>query len=349
MHLFRTFAWLVFLPVLPAQMLVGLHNNGTVVTLDTATGAPRGASPLATNQIWGELAYDPATRTVWATSTSSFALYRCNLNNGATTLVGPHVGVAYMHGLEWDSARATLWGVPSDGQLYAVDTTTAAVAAVGPTGLAGYVNLAHDSLHDVLYATDTATRSLHRIDRGTGAAVLVAPLVHALGMQSPSSLAHDPVTDTLFVTDNALDMLFRVDPLTGVATLVGATGNGNLVGLAVVPTAEFRREPNGCGTLALEAQGMPLPGGVIGAFVTSATNVVAVGAGLLPGGTPFCSCTLGHEWSAVLLQPGLTIAIPNHPSFTGVRLAVQALDVGAVGGCAAPAVAFSDTFVFTIG
>lgn len=344
----RGLALLLFAPFAPAQLLVALHNNGSLATLDPATAEAHSASPLAGNQLWGELAYDPASGTFWASSTSSFALYTCNPTNGSTTLVGPHLGVAYMHGLAWDTARATLWGVPSDGSLHAIDTTTGGVNAVGPTGLTGYVNLAYDSLRDVLFATDTTTRSLHRIDRNTGAATLVGPLYHALGLQSPSSLAHDPVTDTLFLADNVLRRLFRVDAATGIATLVGSTGTGNLIGLAVVPSGEFRRVPHGCGSVAVDAQGMPLPAGVVGASATAA-NAVVFGIGLVPGSTPFCTCTLGHEWAIALLRPNVALPIPNHPSFRGMRLALQAVELDGVGGCTAPMAGFSDTFVLTIG
>lgn len=338
----------------PAQLVISADQQGVLTFHEPSTGAQHTAGSITGSfGFVQEMAYDPASNTVWFSAGLVNYLYELDLTTGAATFLGAFgAGASNMHGLAWDSANSTLWGVAnSNNSLYSIDVASGAATLIGPTGLTGnifspnYLNLAYDSLRNELYATATANDSLYRIDRATGTATLIGLLN---GPSNPSALAYDAATDTIYLFDNGSFQLFRVNPANGAATLVGSA-TGNLLGLVVLPGAGFTRESHGCGTVGLNVSGLPLTGSTVTATVAPSTNMPVIGAGVLPTNTPFCSCTIGHEWAAPLFGSSMSVSIPNSSAFQGIQLAFQAIGLLAPNGCASPPVAFSDTFVFVIG
>lgn len=332
----------------PAQLLIGVESGGQVSLIDPVSAERFAAGSLgAAIGIVGEVAIDLSSATVYASSTSQQSLWTCDLATGAVNLVGPYGGgVAYMHGIDYDVTTATLWGVPySDNLLYAIDVNTGAATAVGPTGLQSFVNIAYDVAHDVLYAVDVGADALHTLDRATGAATLVGPLN---GPTHAASLTYDLSSDTLFLADNQTVALYSVDRTTGQSTQIGSTGSGNLICLVARLQGGFRREAHGCGNVSLGFTGLPLLGDTLTFSVQQVVGTPFLGFGLQVGGFPFCACTVGHDWSAPLAGSVISLSIPAVPTFAGIEFGVQAADVLGP-GCAAPAVGFSDSFVFVIG
>ena len=64
---------------------------------------------------------------------------------------------------------------------------------------------------------------------------------------------------------------------------------------------------------------------------------------------PFCTCTLGHDWSVALFGATATINIPNVPIYIGTQIGIQGADLLGPGGCPSPQVALTDAMVVTIG
>lgn len=348
----RTFAICAavsFAPCLSAQLLLGCHVSGAVDVLDPANGDRYPMTTIAGMGIVGELVLETSTGVVYAPSTSLHELYRVDLLTGTPALVGGFgIGDAYMHGLDYDLARDTLWGVAySDGFLYEVDRATGAATPVGNTGLQGFVNIAYDLVHDTLWAADSVTDGLHTIDRATGAATLVGPMS---GPTNCSSLTYDPITDRLLLADNGTGSLWLLDQATGAGTRLNFGTQGNTLGLMVMPSSRFVREDHACGGLDVDFSGAPLRGHTMTFSVPNATGIALLGFGLNEIGAPLCSaCTIGHEWSVIVAGASASLSIPSNPALIGVAFAAQAGDLLATGGCSSPMVTLSDTLAFTIG
>ncbi|MCA8975784.1 MAG: hypothetical protein KDC98_13765, partial [Planctomycetes bacterium] len=82
--------------------------------------------------------------------------------------------------------------------------------------------------------------------------------------------------------------------------------------------------------------------------VLQSAGVGVIGYGLAIGNTPFCTCTVGHDWAAPVFGSNSSLFIPNSPFLAGVQLGIQGADLGRLGGCASPAVELTDTFTFII-
>ena len=341
---FSSIALLLTAGIATSQTLVGIKTIGGVYRFERTTGSAYQAGILSGlgNAIVQELAFDPASRTAWLT-TSSSDLLAVDLTTGATSLVGAYAPSG-MHGLDWDRSQSRLFGVAADGNLYTIDAATGAATLVGATGLSGTVNIAYDSARDELLAVDGSTGSLHRLDRMTGVASFISALS---GPQNPGSLTYEPAADTLYLADSLSRNLYRVDPSTGLTNLVGNYGGLVALATAILPDPGSLQRPHGCG-VTLRVNGLPLLGNTLGAEVPNPVYPTFIGFGLQSMTTPFCACTIGHDWIAGQFGDSASVAIPSGVTFRGVQVGIQAVQLLTPFGCPAPQVAFSDTFVFVI-
>lgn len=295
------------------------------------------------------LAYDVGSGTLYCTSTGNDSLFTIDLTTGNATLVGAYGNAALvMHGLEYDSSTGTLYGVSQhDNGLYTIDKTTGVATLVGTSGLTSFSNLVYDSTANVMYSTNSGTDSFYVMDRTTGATTLVGAL---LGPTNPNGLAYNSDTDTVYLVCNSTDTLYTIDRTTGATTVVGAYGSSNLLGLAYIPGGgRITRNVHGCGTATISTTGNPNLGGTVTTNLGGITGVPFLGLGILVAPTPFCTCTVGHDWSVVLFGTSNVFTLPTDPSFVGLPIGIQGADLGGSGGCVAPQVAFTDTMVVTIG
>jgi len=336
--------------VLPAaaQRLISVDSSRALYELDRSTGQRTQIGTVSANaSTTAGLAHDPATDTIYLTSTGSDSLYTLDLATGTANLVGFYGSTVFvMHGLEWDSSTGTLYGVSShDNGLYTIDTTTGLATLVGTSGLLSFTNLVHDSLNNVMYATNSGTDSLYVMDRTTGSVTLIGPLT---GPTNPNGLAYDSDTDTVYLVCNITDTLYTVDRQTGLSTVVGGYGSSNFLGLVYLPAGGIQRVVHGCGTATINSVGSASLGGTINTTLGGITGVPFVGLGLFAASNPFCTCTLGHEWSVALFGSNNTLALPQAPVYLGLQIAIQGADLMGVGGCSSPALALTDTMVVTI-
>ena len=134
------------------ETLYGIDaTTASLVTIDPTTGAATTVGPAGVAGASTGLAFDPNSGTLYAAdSVLNRKLYTVNTSTGAGTEIGsfmPDLGVGRSIGaLAFDPHTNTLYGVDggsvsvgtnTSDTLYTIDTTTAALTAVGPLGVAG--------------------------------------------------------------------------------------------------------------------------------------------------------------------------------------------------------------------
>lgn len=333
---------------LAAQQLIAVDSSRALFSIDPLTGAKTQIGTVSANaSTTAGLAYDPFTNTVYLTSTGNDSVYTLDIATGNATLIGPYGNSALvMHGLEFDTSTNTLYGVSShDNGLYIIDKTTGVATLVGTSGLTSFTNLGYDMLTDTMYATNSGTDSFYTMDRATGAATLIGPLN---GPTNPNGLAFDPINNRLYLIDNSTDNFYWIDVTTGQANLIGFMGTGNLLGLVYIPSNGIRRIAHGCGRATIQTNGSPTLGGSVTTQLGNVTGLGFIGLGFNVGNTPFCVCTVGHDWAAANFTSTLTLNVPNNPIYLGNTIGIQGADFLGAGGCPAPQIAFTDTMVVTI-
>lgn len=185
------------------------------------------------------LAYDVVSKTFFATGanpagTANRRLYRVT-PAGTATLIGDITGTtSVINGLAYDALSGTLYGIAqSSGQLFRINTATAAATPIGAPGGGTVGAMEFDLLTNTLYALDDAggTR-LVTIDTATGARSLVGVL--GAGIADCNGLALSDVDGFLYTVNAADENLLRINRATGAATVVGATGGlfGSSTGMA---------------------------------------------------------------------------------------------------------------------
>lgn len=165
------------------------RNNNQIKTIDPISGTVGTLTLSASTSLEG-LAYDRNRDLLWATEQTTGNLYRINPATGQTTLATPIPlggGVAHPGGLGYDPIADVLYGV-DDNRLYSINTTTFAVAPIGPAGFGvGFTDV--DAME-----FDTQTGLLYIInDLGGGPLPL-------------------------------LQQFASLNPATGLATVIGSTG-----------------------------------------------------------------------------------------------------------------------------
>lgn len=122
---------------------------------------------------------------------------------------------------------------------------------------------------------------------------------------------------------------------------LGTSGNGTYTNVSA-----------GCGGTTLAGTGTPDIGGSIQLDMTPVAGSPVIALGTTAVGLPICpaGCILGHNLDLGLL-PGSSLSgpIPCDPLLVGAAFYAQGIDVGATGGCTAPAFQTSDTILVTIG
>jgi DNA-binding beta-propeller fold protein YncE len=342
-------ALLALTSVAAAQQLIAIDSSRMLYQMDPATGARTQIGTVSSNaSTTAGLAYDAATGTMYLTSTGNDSLYTLDLTTGNATLVGAYGSSSFvMHGLEYDPSTGTLYGVSShDNGLYIIDKTTGLATLVGTSGLTSFSNLAYDSTNDVLYSTNSGADSFYIMDRATGATTLVGAL---LGPTNPNGLAYDSGTGTIYLVCNSTDTLYTVDRTTGAATVVGAYGSSNLLGLAYIPGGgSIVRQAHACGPTTITSVGNASIGGSVTTTLGAVTGLPFIGYGLVVVPLPFCTCTVGHEWSVAAFGGTSVFSIPSVPALIGLVVGIQGADFLGTGGCVSPQLTFTDTMVATI-
>jgi hypothetical protein len=202
----------------------GANNFGTC---NTSTGNFAKIAQVGVR--WQGLAFD-ANAAVFYGVNGNRELFRIT-GAGVATLIGTLSTTALVNGLAYDPFAGTLYGISlATGQLFAINTTTAAANPVGAPGGGNVAALEFDPSRRTLFGIDDAVGGsrLVSINTTTGAQTVIGNL--GAGITDCNGLAFDQASGQLFTINNiantasATDQLFRVNPATGAATLVGQTG-----------------------------------------------------------------------------------------------------------------------------
>lgn len=163
---------------------------------------------------------------------------------------------------------------------------------------------------------------------------------------NPATAQYVPIQATFVATATATTLAFRslssdgFGPVIDAVSVVLERGPGN---------GGIARQVHGCGAAALSITGVPEIGTTMTMNLTGTTGVPFLGLGLAVAAVPFCTCTLGHDWSSVSYGSSVGLAVPLATSFLGMVIGAQGADLLGGGGCVSPQVALTDTLVITIG
>lgn len=221
--------------------LIVVNSAGNLFEINPFTAAPTPIGSVSANAgICGGLAYDRTNDVLYLSSTSNHTVYKVDLSSGLATPIGPYSGPEFVHGIEFDDRTGYLFGLASatSSRFFAIDKGNGSASMIGVTGLATFNNLGYDSRRDDLYATDTDTDRLWRVNRFTGAVVPVGPLA---GPVNPNGMAYDWRNDVMYLIDNNTNVLYRVNTVTGATIPVGFMGVGNCLGIAYVDPTPVER------------------------------------------------------------------------------------------------------------
>jgi hypothetical protein len=128
-----------------------------------------------------------------------------------------------------------------------------------------------------------------------------------------------------------------------------AVGNFQIVAQCGTGAGSMATTATRCGPANLTVTGSPSIFGTLNCSVTGATGLPFVGYGFNLTTTPFCGCTIGHNWEGSFFGGAVNLTIPCDPFFIGLQFGLQGLDLGGTGGCASPQLTVTDTVIVTIG
>jgi streptogramin lyase len=164
-------------------------------------------------------------------------LWQIDTDTGAAWFVGRLYSNASAAGLTFDDS-GTLWMVSwNSSYLYQLDLITGRANQAGSLGTNGFDSLAWDGQH--LYALRPSGDDLFRIDRATGAATRVGPLVN-VSLSAQSGLTVDAWGRLWGLDEDGT--LFKVDKATGEATVVSTTSINTFESLALFAPLDSDRD-----------------------------------------------------------------------------------------------------------
>ena len=109
------------------------------------------------------------------------------------------------------------------------------------------------------------------------------------------------------------------------------------------------RNAHGCGPTTIATTGQPRIGGTVTTTLGNVTGVPLLGLGTFLTATPFCGCTVGHDWLVAEVTQNYQLNVPLNVSLIGAVVAMQGADFLGSGGCPSPQLTLTDTMVVTIG
>lgn len=286
-------------------------SGGEVGTIDVATGVFTSVFIANPTSGWQGIEWDPTTQ-VFFLLNQNFSIYSLDPTTGVTTLVGAS-GAPLATALEVD-ANGGLWAMGfSNGILYSVDKTTGSFTATVTTSPVNMQGMSFDS-GGQLYGANTTTDSLYTIDMSTGTTTLVG--AHGSGVQF------------------------------GKGFEIAANFGGN--GIQMIQASGCAGSP----PVALQVTGSSAIGGSVSVTMNGAAGVPFHAFNFGPPTqllAPACACFISDPLGWIFGASG-TLTVPNNPSFRGLSLLTQGVDLLApVASCTVPiGMNFTDIWQITI-
>lgn len=205
-------------------------DTGTrqLITVDRASGVGQSYKMTGFGDNFGVqltgTAYD-ATRQIYygvaANPAGEQYLLHVRAATGTAISVAKITGVSgSLFDLAYDNNSGTLYGV-NGASLYRIDVASAAASVIGNMG-GNSQGLAFDTNHNILYASDTNTDQLLKLDPSNGTKIVIGNL----GFGNVAGLAYDIHTDTLYGIDTdpigKNPRLITISTVGGAGTTIGA-------------------------------------------------------------------------------------------------------------------------------
>jgi hypothetical protein len=189
-----------------AQVFYTVENNtDTLYTVDVSTFSATPVGPLGVSFLYGDLAFDPATATMfmsdgWGAGLSvSSSLYTVDLTTGAATLVGS-MGVTSVFALAYDPTTSKLYGATSTIPPYEfveIDRATGAATVIGSPGHS-IDGMTYVGSNGFIVGLEAGVGLLHVIDPANGVA---APLFTVGTFVNNCGAAWSASNDTIYGLD----------------------------------------------------------------------------------------------------------------------------------------------------
>ncbi|MFO0837167.1 MAG: hypothetical protein U1D55_01465 [Phycisphaerae bacterium] len=204
----------------PIYVTGDLNNNfGTV---NRTTGVFGKVSQIPA--LMQGLAYNPNIDMFYGVDNSR-RLYTIDPDTGASTLIATISGTTLViNGLGYDPNATVLYGMAaSNGQLFSIDTATAAATAIGAAAGGNVGGIDYDPATNTLFGVDdqAAGTRLVTINTTDGSRGIIGNLL--AGVNDCNGLAYCDVDQQLYTINAANEQVLRVNPATGAATVVGAS------------------------------------------------------------------------------------------------------------------------------
>lgn len=214
----------------------GYAGFGVLVAIDKGTGAGTLIGPTGIDAMPG-LAINSAGD-MYGTSAGAATLYRVDAVTGAAFPLGS-TGVNFLEAIAF-GYDDVLYGVSYGGDLYTINTSTAALTMIGSTGLVGWAGLAFDPLDGSLWASMGGLSSppslpdgIYLIDKTTASPALVG--VTGIGGATPD-ICFDASGNLFGVKggggSGGNSTLIAINKSTGAGTVVGSVGFKAISGFA---------------------------------------------------------------------------------------------------------------------
>jgi hypothetical protein len=157
-----------------------------LMTLDTLSGTSLTVGPMSnlSGHTWTGLAFDPTTKTMYASSTngSISTLYTVNTTNGATTIIGSTSNAPIIIDIAInDAGNVYAHDITSDA-IFRIDKTNGTATLIGSTGFdTNYAQgMDFDPVTDELYLAAfnnyNYTGELRKVNLNTGVTTLIGPI-----------------------------------------------------------------------------------------------------------------------------------------------------------------------------
>jgi hypothetical protein len=334
------------------DLVTGAIDTSTALTNAFSGNNIRSATSIDGTQFWASGANGGVQYALLGTSTATALNTTAPTNTRVCSIANGQLYVTSASGT-FQGVSAVGTGVPNTSP----QTMTLLNGFPTASGPSNYDFFFADP--DTLYVADDRTNGSGGIQKWTQSAGLWTLQYTLLPAASTGCRGLTGVVSggiaTLYATTTATtanQIVSVIDTGAGAvfSTLATAATNTVVRGIRRAPDrGSIVRVPIGCGPATISTTGTPSTGGSVVTNVGNTGGLPFLGFGFAIGNVPFCTCTLGHDWSVALFGSTATINIPNVPIYVGAQIGIQGADLLGPGGCPAPQVALTDAMVVTIG
>lgn len=184
--------------------------------------------------------------------TAPYTLYATDTTTGQITVVGNVTGITTGHiasGITWDNTTNTMFISSTNltqSRIYTLNMQTLNATTVGnPITNAPALHAIDANPAGSIFGIDISNDNFYRINKNTGAAVMVGPLGYNFIYATDTDF--DPRDGILYIFSLSIQFQLRsIDTSTGMSTFIGGTpALSDVTGITFAPAGLIGIEPNG--------------------------------------------------------------------------------------------------------